>query len=286
MTTAKTLEILGTVERLSSDMLCRFDNLTQADWDAPSRCHMWLVKDVGSHMAQAFGFYLNMVTRSIEGNGMPPEGMPDPGIADARSFADRLASRAIQISETDLTTTKALMDRLSDLESRLLDTWRSLSDEQWALPAYHPVNRVSPRGILYWKLLETSIHCWDAVNAVDDSYEVDGGAAALLREVWKNSEINRWFKTPDPEQVNPATLDVDLGDSPGLRIISRSENLEIIDRPEDQSNADAVISADPSLFALLITARADLGTAVQSGRASVAGDQNAVRWFNTWFRGS
>ena len=80
---------------------------------------MWSVRDVGSHMAMAFGFYLDMVTRSIEGNEMPPEGRPDPGIANAKSFADRLASRAIEISENDLTTPKALMDRLSELESRL-----------------------------------------------------------------------------------------------------------------------------------------------------------------------
>ena len=56
MTTAKTLEILGTVERLSSDMLCRFDNLTQADWDAPSRCHMWSVKDAGLTWHKRLGF--------------------------------------------------------------------------------------------------------------------------------------------------------------------------------------------------------------------------------------
>ena len=279
-------EMLDTVERLSSDMLGRFENLTQADWEAPSRCHMWSVKDVGSHMAMAFGFYLDMVTRSIEGNEMPPEGRPDPGIANAKSYADRLASRAIEISENDLTTPKALMDRLSELESSLLATWRSLSDEQWDLPAYHPVNQVSPRGLLHWKLLETSIHCWDALNALDHSYVVDREAAVLLREVWESSNINRWFTTPDPDQVDPVTLDIDLRDAPGLRIISQRGNLEIIDRPEDQSDADAVISTDPSLFALLVTARANLETAIEEGRASVAGDRNAVRWFNNWFQGS
>ena len=115
---------------------------------------------------------------------------------------------------------------------------------------------------------------------------VDREAAVLLREVWKSSNINRWFTTPDPDQVDPVTLDIDLRDAPGLRVISQREDLEIIDRPEDQSDADAAISTDPSLFALLVTARANLETAIEEGRASVAGDRNAARWFNNWFQGS
>ena len=55
------IEILDTLDRLSSDMLSRFGKLTQADWDAPSRCDMWSVKDVGSHMAMVFAAYLNFI---------------------------------------------------------------------------------------------------------------------------------------------------------------------------------------------------------------------------------
>jgi len=280
------VEILDTLDRLSSDMFSRFGKLTQADWDAPSRCDMWSVKDVGSHMVMVFAAYLNFIARSIEGNAMPPEGLPDPGIADGRSFAERLGSRAIEISENDLTTPKALIDRLSELDASLLGSFRSLSDGQWDLPAYHPVNQISPRGLLWWKLLETSIHCWDALNALDDSYGGDARAAVLLRGVWKNAQMNRWFITPDREQVDLLTLDIDLGDTQGLRIINQGGTPEIIDRTEDQSSANAVISVDPSLFALLITARTSLETAIEEGIAAVSGDRRGVHWFNTWFQGS
>ena len=280
------IEILDTLDRLSSDMFSRFGKLTQAEWDAPSRCDMWTVKDVGSHMVMGFTAYLNFIARSIEGNAMPPEGRPDPGIADGRSFAERLGSRAIEISENDLPTPEALIDRLSELDASLIGSFRSLSDGQWDLPAYHPVNQISPHGLLWWKLLETSIHCWDALNAVDDSYEVDARAAVLLRGVWKNAQINRWFITPNRELVDLLTLDIDLGDTQGLRIINQRGTLEIIDRTEDESSANAVISVDPSLFALLITARTSLASAIEEGTAAVSGDRRGVQWFNTWFQGA
>jgi len=286
MIEAKTSEILDTVERISTDMLARFGTLSQEDWESPSRCHMWAVKDVASHMVATFGFFLNSVARSIAGDGLPPEGSPNPGTADARNMADGIASRAIQISETDLNNSQDLLKVLSDLESELLNTLKSLSEEQWHLPAYHPSNKVSNRGVLSWKLLETSLHSWDSLNALDTSYQVDQTAAELLKEVWTSSRLNRWFTTPNTALLDPVTLDVDFGSIEGLKIISWRGNLEIVESEGDQSDADAVISVDPGLFSLLITARTNMETAILDGRVSISGNRSATQWFHTWFRGT
>jgi len=283
---AKTSQILDTIQRITTDTLARFNSLSQEDWEAPSRCHMWAVKDVASHMVATFGFFLNSVTRSIGGDGLPPEGSPNPGTADARNMAEGIASRAIQISETDLNNSQDLLRALSGLESELLHTLKSLSDEQWYLPAYHPSNKVSNRGILSWKLLETSIHSWDSLNALDNSYEVDQTAAVLLKEVWTSPQINRWFTSPNLEVLDPVTIGVDFGSIEGLKIISWEGNLEIIQSEASQPNVDAVISVNPSLFSLLITARANLETAILDGRVSISGNRSATQWFHTWFRGT
>ena len=111
-------------------------------------------------------------------------------------------------------------------------------------------------------------------------------AAVLLREVWTSPQINRWFITPNLEILDPVTLAVDFGAIEGLKIISWGGNLEIIKSEGSKTNADAVISVDPSLFSLLITARTNLETAILDGRVSISGNSSATQWFHTWFRGT
>ena len=130
------------------------------------------------------------------------------------------------------------------------------------------------------------MHSWDSLNALDNSYEVDQTAAVLLSEVWTSPQINRWFITPNLEILDPVTLAVDFGAIEGLKIISWEGNLEIIQSEASQPNVDAVISVNPSLFSLLITARANLETAILDGRVSISGNRSATQWFHTWFRGT
>ena len=62
---------------------------------------MWAIKDVVSHMIATTGFFLNSVTRALQGDELPPEGAPNPGVGNAATMGAGIASRAIQISETD-----------------------------------------------------------------------------------------------------------------------------------------------------------------------------------------
>ena len=286
MPDSKTLATLSTVEDLTIEVVQKLQGLSSEEWEAPSRCHMWAIKDVACHMIAVSGFYLNSINRSIDGDGMPPEGMPNPGAATAKDLSGGIASRAIQISETSLKTPSAIVDTLYDLEQQLINTWKALDEHQWDLPAYHIANQASPQGIIYWKLLETTIHSWDMFNALDDSYSVNVEAAVLLKEVWKNSEVNRWFISLHPDQIEGTIIDVELEDSSGLRIENWNGTLRIANMPENKTAATASIQVDPGLFALLITARANLETLIEKGSVCITGDREAVPLFHEWFKGS
>ena len=286
MPDSKTLATLSTVEDLTTEVLHKLQGLSSQEWEAPSRCHMWAIKDVACHMVAVSGFYLNSINRSKDGDGMPPEGMPNPGAATAKDLSKGIASRAIQISETSLKTPTDIVQTLYSLEQQLIDTWKSLDEPQWNLPAYHIANRSTPQGIIYWKLLETSIHSWDIFNALDDSYNVNPEAAVLLNEVWKNREMNRWFISLHPDQMEGTIIDVELEDSLGLRIENWNGTLRITSRPANKTTATASIQVDPGLFALLITARANLETLIDKGSVSITGNREAVYLFHEWFRGS
>ena len=79
MPDSKTLATLSTVEDLTTEVLHKLQGLSAQEWESPSRCHMWAIKDVACHMIAVSGFYLNSINRSKDGDGMPPEGMPPQG---------------------------------------------------------------------------------------------------------------------------------------------------------------------------------------------------------------
>ena len=278
--------ILGVVERLSKQYISNIADLSTSELEQPSRCHLWAVKDVVSHLVGINGFVQNSLSRSLEGDGIPAEGMPNPGTGNARSMSDGIANRAIQLSETALSSRAQMIDISERMEFELIETFRNVPSDKWDIPAYHPMNTLSPRLLLLLKLFELSLHAWDIFNALDKNHQVDSEAAELLLEVWKSPEINVWFFTPDIEQVDPVVLDVEFDSNKGLRLASWSGTLDIVDRPSTPSDSATVLKVSPELFSLLITARANLDTNISAGNVSILGDESTIQWFHTWFKGS
>ena len=197
-----------------------------------------------------------------------------------------IASRAIQISETDFHNYNSMLDTLISMESDMAETFHSIAEEQWNLGVYHPINKISIRDILYLKLMESVLHSWDVLHALDKNYRIESESASILTEVWTNPLLNRWFISPD-RKFNTVTLDFHLSTNSRMRIISWNGNLEIM-KPalETDGQADAEIYTDSSLFSLLITARLNLDEAIQTGIASVTGNRKAADKFHSWFKGA
>ena len=179
-----------------------------------------------------------------------------------------------------------IRDRSERMETESLETFKNVNNDEWDLPAYHPMNTLSPRLLLLLKLFELSMHSWDVFNALDDNYQIDPEAANILIEVWKSPEINRWFFTPNIEQIDPVILDVEFESNKGLRLASWSGTLDILDRPSESTSSETTIKVNPRLFSLLITARANLESNISDGNISLARDKSAVRWCHTSFKGS
>ena len=134
--------------------------------------------------------------------------------------------------------------------------------------------------------MESVLHSWDVLHALDKNYRIESESASLLAEVWTNPLLNRWFISPE-EKFNTVTLDFHLSANSRMRIISWHGNLEIMKLAfEADEQADAEIYTDSSLFSLLITARLNLDEAIQTGIASVTGNRKAADKFHSWFKGA
>ncbi|PZC41232.1 MAG: Mycothiol maleylpyruvate isomerase N-terminal domain-containing protein [Chloroflexi bacterium] len=281
-------QILGQLNRFSPTLIDRFETLTEKDWSTQSRCSDWTVKDVMSHLTTALATYLQIIetaknTEDIRNN--PKISYSEPGTLDGKSVASRVSQRARE-SSRNFKSNNELVVEFGLRFKKLLDGFNSCEEHHWGLKAYHPVNWVSIYEMLLWTLFESSIHAWDALNAVDDEYIIDKDLAPLLPQYFCNDLINRWFKTPDSPENLSQTLAVNFGSSEGLLIASSKGNLDIQQCAINSFDADAEINTSASEFALLITGRKDLAESMEDFSTQLKGDSSHIASFSRWFTGS
>jgi uncharacterized protein (TIGR03083 family) len=281
-------QILRQLNRFSPTLIDRLETLTEKDWSTQSRCSDWTVKDVMSHLTTALATYLQIIetaknTEDIRNN--PKISYSEPGTLDGKSVASRVSQRARE-SSRNFKSNNELVVEFGLRFKNLLDGFNSCEEHHWGLKAYHPVNWVSIYEMLLWTLFESSIHAWDALNAVDDEYIIDKDLAPLLPQYFGNKLINRWFKTPDSPENLSQTLAVNFGSSEGLLIASSKGNLDIQQCAINSFDADAEIHTSASEFALLITGRKYLAESMEDSSTQLKGDSSHIVSFSRWFTGS
>nr|MCS5660320.1 maleylpyruvate isomerase family mycothiol-dependent enzyme [Dehalococcoidia bacterium] len=286
--TEKQDEILKQLNEFSPRLIHQLRKLSEDDWAAQSRCDDWTVKDVIAHLSPLFGYYLMFITSAKKEENIlddPNSPFPEPGVFDGKSLAERLSKSAKKSSES-FDSSEHLINEFELRFEMLLDGFNSCKDNEWDLKAYHSVNWVSVYGILLWTMFESTIHAWDALNAVDEKYLVDENLAPLLPQHFCNKLINRWFKTTDSTETLSQTLAVNLGSSHWLRISSANGELDIDEYGINSFDSEAEIHTSPSEFALLITGRKSLSESIEDTSIQLTGDQSFVNSFSRWFTGS
>jgi hypothetical protein len=276
---------LELLQKKSKDLQQQLNDLTKEQFELRSKCHKWAIKDIASHFIATDGFFLNSIQRSLSGDFLPVEGQPNPGSANAQSMADGIASRAIQISETTLPNITELLQVFCEMEQSLLKVLLNIKDDQWELPAYHPIAKFSPVLFLEMKLIELSIHSWDINSILDPTYETSIEESVIINSIWEKPEINNWLFTPHEIESSVVVCDIKLSNP--LRIIAWRNQIEISEIPETSDLIPtATINVRDQDFPLLISARDNLEIAISENRASISGDKTVPRLFHQWFKGT
>jgi len=286
--TEKQDEILKQLNEFCPRLIERLRKLSEDDWATKSRCDDWTVKDVMAHLSSVLTNYLIFITSAKKEENIlddPNLSFSEPGVLDGKSLAGRLSKMAKESSES-FDSSEQLINEFELRFEMLLDGFNSCKDNEWDLKAFHPVNWVSVYGILLWTMFESTIHAWDALNAVDEKYLVDENLAPLLPQHFCNKLINRWFKTTDSTETLSQTLAVNLGSSHRLRISSANGELDIDEYGINSFDSEAEIHTSPSEFALLITGRKSLSESIADTSTQLTGDQSFVNSFSRWFTGS
>ena len=281
-------QILKQLNEFRPRLIQQLRKLSENEWAAQSRCDDWTVKEVIAHLSPVLANYLIFITSAKKEKNIlddPNLSFNEPGVLDGKSLAETLSKMAKESSES-FDSTEELINEFELRFEMLLDGFNSCKDNEWDLKAFHPVNWVSVYGILLWTMFESTIHAWDALNAVDERYLVDEDLAPLLPQYFCNKLINRWFKTTDSAETPSQTLAVNLGSSHWVRISSTNGELDIDEYCINSFDSEAEIRTSPSEFALLITGRKSLSESIKDTSTQLTGDQSFVDSFSRWFTGS
>ena len=281
-------QILKQLNEFRPRLIQQLRKLSEDEWAAQSRCDDWTVKEVIAHLSPVLANYLIFITSAKKEKNIlddPNLSFNEPGVLDGKSLAETLSKMAKESSES-FDSTEELINEFELRFEMLLDGFNSCKDNEWDLKAFHPVNWVSVYGILLWTMFESTIHAWDALNAVNEKYLVDENLAPLLPQYFCNKLINRWFKTTDSAETPSQTLAVNLGSSHWVRISSTNGELDIDEYCINSFDSEAEIRTSPSEFALLITGRKSLSESIKDTSTQLTGDQSFVDSFSRWFTGS
>ncbi len=261
-----------------ADSLTQFlDTLSADDWERPSACERWAIRDVVGHIVWATTYYADAISRGIQGDDSH---LPDRPPGDAPAAPPELSEYFYQ--QAIDTQDRLGDDRMPTLRSRLhalTDLMASLSPEQWEMSCafYEFISLQCPaHALLALAIQELAIHGWDMRSQFDKSATISEPSLALLME---RLTARASFLT-QPIGIDPQALvryRFDFGADSALRYDLIIEGGNDRMEPAADSLADATIYCDRTTFALLLFDRFRLDSALSQGRVTIEGDEGLAR---------
>jgi uncharacterized protein (TIGR03083 family) len=148
-------------------------SLTDDQWNHPSRCDGWTVRDVAVHLHTVHGFWAFSAAQGMEG---------DP----TRFLAtfDPVASPPQMVAAAAKTSSAELVEQMRASTAALEAQWSTLTDDDWTASAETPPGHISISALVHHALWDSWIHERDIVLPLGLTPVVeDDEVAASLRYV-------------------------------------------------------------------------------------------------------
>jgi uncharacterized protein (TIGR03083 family) len=228
-----------------------FDLAERLDWQAPTACAEWQVRDQVGHLVDVTEGYFAAFDHTRQGTDpAPPLGVR---VLSERANEKAQAFRG-QSQEDMLKRVRADFDQMIEISE-------GLTDEEWAgLLVTHPYMGPLPAGFYSeFQLIDYTLHSWDMREKTQtEQRALSGDAADLLLPVM----LIVWSATADTSGVKqPFSVGVTVtsGNNAGSwRFDATPDGLSY--EPADVSDMPTVLEYDPASLALDVYGRARCGT--------------------------
>lgn len=149
-----------------------FDQAERLDWEAPTACEAWQVRDVVGHMIDVTEGY-------FVGFDHARAGADAAGALGLRVMADRLDDHARSFREHPKDD---VVKRGHNAYDRMMGISEGLSDQDWSgLLVTHPYMGPVPAGFYpEFQLIDYAVHTWDIREGTGAPANLSGEAADLL----------------------------------------------------------------------------------------------------------
>lgn len=280
----ETFDAYVPIVHTEADALAQFlDTLSADEWQRPSACELWTIRDVVAHLVWVADFYTDTVSRGMHGDislpaDRPPGDAPDPAAMPA--YFDQHAIRVRdRVGAALLPIFRASYGALSNLMG-------GLSPQQWAMPCaffQHRGGTQPAHAFLFLVIQELVIHGWDIRSRfVEAATLAAASLPPLMERIPKRSGFAMF--PIDAARWPLVRYQFALGAESALRYDLIVEGGKTRMEPSGQGSADVTLSCDQATFALMMYKRLTLDPTVAQGRVTVEGDPALVAVLDQWLK--
>jgi uncharacterized protein (TIGR03083 family) len=242
-----------------------FDLAVNTEWEAPTACANWQVRDQVGHMIDVTEGYFVAFDHARAGTEAP-------GALGLPVMAERLDEHARAFRSLGK---EDALKRVHEAFERMLEISDGLTDEEWTgLIVPHPYMGPLPACCYpVFQLVDYTVHGWDIRERTDAQRPLAGDAADLLVPValivWQSTAVTSGLSEPFAMGVR-VTSGANAG---GYRFDCGPDGLTYA--PAELDDVPAVLEADPGTLVLASYGRIRGGT--------VRGDQSVADRFRRLF---
>ena len=241
--------------------------LQPADWDGPTTCPPWTVRQLAGHIVRQVGSYIRSVEQALGGQ---------PGEPESRE------SRAQEMNRIAALDPPEILRELRDTNDRFEFWFGVLSADQLGALGPHSHGPRSGAWFVDMRLAEVAFHRLDLQRSLGHDADLDQATARALLPMLL--EMNMPAIVRRDRTGGEGTYGLVVRGEPGAawRLAFSPGALEVTSGAD---GADATFETDPAAIALLVYARVTWPELEKAGRLSVNGNREAAERFHTLFRG-
>lgn len=231
--------------------------LSPAEWDRPTNCPPWRVRDIVAHVVVSGEGFAASIRQGLAGS-------VETGVSTA---ARERRQAEIETAEP-VTVARALRSVTDDF----IGLYTDLQDQELATICFHRRGNRSIRWYAAHRLAEVAFHDWDIQFSLGRDPRLDEPVAALLLPTLLESNAPRIYAAGLIQQRgNGERFLLTVADDPAAHWLIQIDP-DQLEAHRGDAPADLAIAGSAATLALLVYGRSELTALAQSGAVRLDGD--------------
>jgi uncharacterized protein (TIGR03083 family) len=260
-------EALAHLRRESDAFTATLAGLAPADWDRPTSCPPWTVRQLAAHVIRQVDSYIGSVEQGMRGESGPPESRE---------------ARAQRMNQIAGQTTDKIVADFRDTVDQFERWFGALSPEQLAVEGPHSHGPRSAAWFVDQRLAEVAFHRRDLELSIGRGADLDQSTARFLLPMLLELNVPAIVRRDGTGGQGSYLLKVRGEQDAAWRLDFSPGSLAVTRGGDD---ADATFEGDPAALARLMYGRATWQELERDGQLAVSGDRQAAERFHEQFRG-